>query len=314
MPCVVFLHFRKMPRNRSKIRNWIEYIAFRGIIDFIGLFSIKTSMKIGELFGKLCLRIFPRLKRTGIRNLELALPELSKTEHKRIIRGVFESLGRQLGFVSHFGKIDLKEFSQIVELKGRENLDKNLSQGRGILFFTGHFGGWEVFNILPSTLGFQLNILVRRIDNPLIESYVDKIRTRFGTITIDKNKANRKLFQILKNGGCLGILADLNVQEKGGVFVDFFGIKASTTTSIAKLALKTKASILPAFVVWNGEKYVVYIESEIPYDEVENKENIREITQKITAKIEEYVRRYPEQWLWIHRRWNTRPKGELSLY
>ncbi len=260
------------------------------------------------------MKAFPRLRKTAFRNLELALPKLSRQEHEKIVEGVFRSLGRHLGFVSHFGKISLEEFSKMVELKGLENLEKSRNKGCGILFFTGHFGSWEIFNILPSTVGLQLNILVRRIDNPLIENYVDKIRTRFGTVTIDKRKINKQLFQILESGGCLGILADLNVQERGSVFVDFFGIPASTTTSIAKIALKTKASILPAFVVWEGRKYVVYIEPEVVYDAVESEENIRQITQEITAKIEEYVRKYPDQWLWIHKRWNTRPKGEPNLY
>ena len=125
------------------------------------------------------------------------------------------------------------------------------------------------------------------------------------------------MFRILENGQLLGILADLNVQEKEGVFVDFFGVPASTMTSIAKLAIKTNAVVLPAFAVWEEtkKKYVVYLEPPIEYQSNDNSpENIRNLTQKITNTVEKYVRKYPEQWLWIHKRWNTRPPGEAGLY
>ena len=125
------------------------------------------------------------------------------------------------------------------------------------------------------------------------------------------------MFRVLENGEILGILADLNAQEKEGVFVDFFGVPASTTTSIAKLAMKTGAVVLPAFAVWeeSKKKYVVYLEPPIEYKKTENTdEDIKNLTQKITKTVEKYVRKYPEQWLWIHKRWNTRPKGEPDLY
>jgi KDO2-lipid IV(A) lauroyltransferase len=143
------------------------------------------------------------------------------------------------------------------------------------------------------------------------------MRTRFGSNTLDKTKSARQMFRTLENGELLGILADLNVQEKEGVFVDFFGVPASTTTSIAKLALKTGAVVLPAFAVWEEakRKYVVYLEPPIEYEKTQDGEaDIVDLTQKITSLVEKYVRKYPEQWLWIHKRWNTRPKGEQDLY
>ena len=125
------------------------------------------------------------------------------------------------------------------------------------------------------------------------------------------------MFRVLENGELLGMMADLNVQEKEGVFVDFFGIPASTTTSIAKLALHTNAAVLPAFAVWEESKgkYVVYLEPPVEYEKTENAdEDIKNLTQKVTNVVERYVRKYPEQWLWIHKRWNTRPPGEKELY
>ena len=226
--------------------------------------------------------------------------------------------GRHLGFVSHFRKFRHEDLRGLVEVVGREHLDRAVETGKGVLFFTGHFGSWEVFNLLPQAFGFEnMNILVRRLDNPLIESFVDDFRTRFGSVTLDKTRSARTMFRVLERGELLGILADLNVQEREGTFVDFFGVPASTTTSIAKLALKTGANVLPAFAVWNEEKnkYVVHLEPPVEYRAGDvSDENVRQLTQEITNVVERYVRRYPEQWLWIHKRWNTRPPGEKPLY
>ena len=289
----------------------------RSFLGAVGALPLETSMKFGKSLGKFIGSRFPKLTKTARRNLEIAFPEMPEAERTQIIRGTFESLGRHLGFVSHFRKFRHEDVRNLVEVVGREHLDRAVETGRGVLFFTGHFGSWEVFNLLPPAFGFGMNILVRRIDNPLVENFVDDFRTRFGSVTLDKTKSARTMFRVLENGELLGILADLNVQEREGTFVDFFGVPASTTTSIAKLALKTNAAVLPAFAVWNEtkRKYVVYLEPPVEYKKDDtSEENVRELTQKITNVIERYVRKFPEQWLWIHKRWNTRPKGEKLLY
>lgn len=306
-----------MPKKRSKLQNKSELVAVRSLLGAIGALPLETSMRFGKSVGKFIGRRFPKLGKTARRNLEIALPELSETEREKIVRGTFESLGRHLGFVAHFNKFKLEDIRSLVEVVGVEHLENARAAGRGVLFFTGHFGSWEVFNLLPPAFGYEMNILVRRIDNPLVESFVDGFRTRFGSITLDKTKSARQMFRVLESGGILGILADLNVQEKEGVFVDFFGVPASTTTSIAKLALKTNAAVIPAFAVWENakNKYTVCLEPPVEYKNTDDAEaDVKNLTQDITKVVEKYVRKYPEQWLWIHKRWNTRPKGEKSLY
>ncbi len=307
-----------MPKKRSNLQNKSELLAVRSLLGAIGALPLETSIRFGKSLGKFIGSRFPKLQKTARRNLEIALPELSEPEREKIIRGTFESLGRHLGFVSHFKKFQHEDIRNLIEVVGKEeHFDRARESGRGILFFTGHFGSWEVFNLLPPAFGYGMNILVRRIDNPLVEDFVDNFRTRFGSVTLDKTKSARKMFRVLENGELLGILADLNVQEKEGVFVDFFGVPASTTTSIAKLALNTNAVVLPAFAVWeeSKQKYVVYLEPPVEYEKTENAdEDIKILTQDITSVVEKYVRKYPEQWLWIHKRWNTRPKGEKGLY
>ncbi len=307
-----------MPKKRSNLQNKAELFAVRSLLGAIGALPLETSIRFGKSVGRLIGRKFPKLGKTARRNLEIALPELSKNEKDAIVQGTFESLGRHLGFVSHFKKFKHEDIRDLIEVVGKEeHFDKAVETGRGILFFTGHFGSWEVFNLLAPAFGYGMNILVRRIDNPLVEDFVDTMRTRFGSVTLDKTKSARTMFRILRKGRILGILADLNVQEKEGVFVDFFGVPASTTTSIAKLALATNAIVMPAFAVWEEtkKKYVVYLEPPVEYVENDNSdENIRELTQNITKIVEKYVRLYPEQWLWIHKRWNTRPEGEEDIY
>jgi Kdo2-lipid IVA lauroyltransferase/acyltransferase len=306
-----------MPKKKSNLQTKLEYFAVRSMIGVIGLLPLKASMKFGKRVGKFAGSNLSRLQKTARRNLDIALPDLSQDEKEQIIKGTFESLGRQLGFVSHFKEFTPARVRELVEVVGKEHFDRAHATGRGVIFFTGHFGSWEIFSLLPPAFDQTMNILVRRIDNPLVENFVDQMRTRLGCVTLDKMKSTRTMYRVLEKGEILGILADLNVQEREGVFVDFFGVPASTTKIIAKLALATNAIVLPAFAVWedNKQKYVVYLEPPVEYAKTEDEnEDIKNLTQKITAVVEKYVRQYPEQWLWIHKRWNTRPKGEADLY
>lgn len=274
-------------------------------------------MNLGAAFGRLAQKFGGKLNRTGRRNLEIALPGLNEAEQQRILRGCFESLGRQLGLVAHFKHFRHEDVLNLLDVEGKEHFDRAHATGRGILFFTGHFSSWEIFNLVPPAFGYEMNILVRRIDNQLVENYVESFRTRFGAKTIDKKTSARTMFRSLQNGELLGIVADLNAQEHEGVFVDFFGLPASTTTGLAKLALRTDAIVLPAFAVWQAEKqnYLLKLEPPIEYEKTGDSErDVRELTQKVTKMIENYVRLYPEQWMWVHKRWNTRPKGEESIY
>ena len=307
-----------MPKKRSKFQLKIEELAVRLLIGSIGIFPYKTSLRVGKFIGRTLIKLLPKLAKTANRNLEIAYPNITEKEKKQIVTGTFESLGRHLGFISHFRKFEKEDIKNLIEIVGKEeNFDPSIESERGILFFTGHFGSWEVFNLLAPSFDYGMNILVRRIDNELVENYVDNLRTKFGTVTLGKKEAARKMYRLLDDGQILGILADLNAQLHDGVFVDFFGVPAATTMSIAKLALKTNPIILPAFAVWEEEKqkYVVYLEPPIEYKNTgDAKADILDITQKLTNSVEKYVRKYPEQWLWIHKRWNTRPRDEKSLY
>jgi KDO2-lipid IV(A) lauroyltransferase len=300
------------------LQTKLEYYAARGIVGAVGFLPLQTSLSTGATLGRWAQKFGGKLNRVGKKNLSIALPELNEREQNEILRGCFESLGRQLGLVSHFKSFKPETTRELLEIEGREHFDLAQATGKGILFFTGHFGSWEIFNLVPFAFAdSQMNILVRRIDNPLVENFVESLRTSFGAKTIDKKTSARTMFRLLQAGELLGLMADLNVQEREGVFVDFFGVPASTTTGLAKLALRTDAIVLPAFAIWQParQKYLLKLEPPVEYQKTgDDALDVRELTQNVTKVIEKYVRAFPEQWMWIHKRWNTRPTGESPLY
>ena len=306
-----------MPKQYGKLRKNLELFSVSSVFWLLSRFPLRWSMGIGRSFGILVGKFLSKLNRIAYRNLQIAFPNTSDKEKKAIIRGTFASLGRHLGFISHFRFFGRKDAKKLVDVVGEEHYFKARETGRGLIFFTGHFGSWEIFNLLSPAFDEHINILVRRIDNELVENYVDSMRTRFGSVTLGKRRAPRRIYELLEKGEVVGILADLNAQLHDGVFVDYFGVPACTTTSIAKFALRSESLIMPAFAVWNEEKgqYEVHIEPPIEYETSGvAKQDILEITSRFTEIVEKYVRKYPDQWLWIHKRWNTRPKGEKGLY
>jgi KDO2-lipid IV(A) lauroyltransferase len=304
-----------MTRRRS-LRTWIEYSLARSLLFFFGALPLSIAIPIGQILA--CLgQWFPKLRRTGERNLRLAFPELSETERRKLLRACFENLGRLLAVFSRFPKANPERLQRVIDCEGLEHLQAARKNGRGVILFTGHVGAWELSSFALSLFGYPLSFLVRPIDNPKIEALVERARTRLGNRTIDKRSAAREMLQLLKAGGTLGILVDLNTQEREGIFVDFFGVPASTTFMVAKLALRTNGTVLPVFAPWDNDRrrFILKIDEPLVIDRTgDEQEDVRCLTQSITGVVEKYVRRYPDQWLWIHRRWKTRPPGEPGIY
>jgi len=300
----------------GKVRTNLEYWLARLILGFFALLPLSMAIALGRAIGMLGL-VSGKLRRTGRRNLELAFPELSGSERARLLRQTFANLGRSLGVFSHFQKESPATWREFVDCEGMEQVEAARRAGRGVILFTGHIGVWEMSSFVFSIFAKPLGFLVRRIDNPKIEELVDRYRTSHGNRTIDKRFAAREMLQILRSGERLGILVDLNTLEREAVFVDFFGIKAATTFVVAKLALRTGAVVFPAFTPWDNKrkKLVFQVAEPLTFERTgDEREDILRLTQAMTTAVERYVRRYPDQWLWIHRRWKTRPPGEPPIY
>lgn len=302
--------------KKGSIQINLEYLLARLVLFVFGALPLPTAINLGSKLARVGL-LFSRLRRTAETNLKLAFPEISQAERQRLLRGCFESFGRLLAVFSHFNKSNRKAFENVIEPEGLGNLNAAQARGRGVILFTGHVGAWELTSFGLSMFGNPLSFLVRRIDNPKIELMVDRARTHLGNRSIDKRLAAREMVQILRHGGTLGILVDLNTLDREGIFVDFFNVPASTTFMVAKLALRTGADVLPVFAPWDHDrkKFLLQIGEPVAFERSgEEDEDVRRLTQAFTKVVEDCVRRYPDQWLWIHRRWKTRPPGDAEIY
>ncbi len=303
--------------SKSNLQTRLEYATARLVLAGFGALPLRLSVRVGSSLAGCAYYFSERMRRTGERNLRLAFPELSASEHRRLLRGCFQNLGRLLGVFSQFANARTETLKHIIDCEGLEHLDAAQRSGRGVILFTGHVGAWELTSFALSLFGHPLSFLVRPIDNPKIEALIDRARTRLGNRTIDKTSAAREMLQIMQTGGSLGILVDLNTLDREAIFVDFFGVPASTTFMLAKLALRTGADVLPVFAPWDKERgrFLLKMDPPLAIDRTGNEDDdVRRLTQSFTSVVEDYVRRYPDQWLWIHRRWKTRPPGAPEIY
>jgi KDO2-lipid IV(A) lauroyltransferase len=252
-----------------------------------------------------------------MRNLEIAFPEKSIAERRRILRGVFTSLGRLLAEVCQFPFYSAKNVSRIAVYQGFENYECAKKRGKGVLFLTGHFGGWEIGSFVHSINGHPLRIVVRELDNPYLNRLVDHYRTLHGNQTFGKQEFARGLIASMRAGETVGVLMDTNMTPPQGVFVPFFGVEACTASGVARVAKRTDAAVVPAFTIWDKAigKYRIQFDPPLALVRTDDDEaDAVANTALFTHVIEEYARKYPDQWLWVHRRWKTRPEGGQPLY
>ncbi|MGH7797042.1 MAG: lysophospholipid acyltransferase family protein [Candidatus Binatia bacterium] len=289
----------------------------RLLFSGLALLPRPLAIRAGRALAHIAYLVNWKLRRIGERNLELAFPEMGQRERSRLLRGSIVNLGRHLGEFSRCSRVTPETLRKTIDCEGLDNLDAARALGRGVIMFTGHLGAWEMISLTLSAFGYPFNFLVRRIKNPAIERLIENTRTRFGNRTIDKRSAARAMLTTLRRGGMLGLLVDINVMRDKGIFVDFFGVPASTTFMAAKLALRTGAAVVPVFAPWEDrrQRFVMYIGAPLTIDRSgDEEEDIRQLTSRFTKTVEDYIRRYPDQWLWIHKRWRTRPPGEQNFY
>jgi Kdo2-lipid IVA lauroyltransferase/acyltransferase len=304
-------------KKRSALRNWLEVSLAWLFLKSLGLLPRRTAIFIGQQFTRVAYRLHGRLRRVGHRNLALAMPELSEPERCNILEGVFANLGRLLGEFSQFPRLTRNNIDKRVVYDGFENYERAAAQGRGVLLLTGHIGAWELCAFAQGSYGHPLSFLVRPLDNPLLDRLINHYRMYSGNHTIDKNHSVKSVLTTLKRGGDVGLLIDINTLADEGVFCDFFGLPACSTTGLAVFALRSNAPVVPGFLVWDEslQKHRLRFGPEIPLIRTGDfKEEVRLNTAQYTKVIEECVRRYPNHWLWIHKRWKTRPESGPDLY
>lgn len=302
---------------KNTFRLWSEFLPAWLLLNCLSVLPRPVALCIGRLAGWIGYHLIGRLRRIAYRNLQLAMPELSRDQQRAVVKEVFQNLGRLLGEFSQFNKIDANNVRDLVVYEGFDNYARAVANGRGLLFLTGHLGAWELCAFAHGAFGYPLSFLVRPIDNHLVEKMINRFRRLSGNRTIDKNNSVRSVLQALKKGEAVGFLIDVNTLNDQGVFCDFFGMPACSSTGLAVLALRSEAPVVPGFLVWDGniKKHRLEFGPEVQLIRTGDfKEEVQLNTAQFTRIIETYIRRYPGQWLWIHRRWKTRPEGDPDLY
>jgi KDO2-lipid IV(A) lauroyltransferase len=307
--------------RKGRFKTWAEYTSLRMLLWFVRILPKRTALALCMAMARLAFWVLGDRLQSGIRNLEIAFPEMGPEERKRILRASIESIGRTVSEFANFHPanaegsrptirvdFDSDEFQAYKKAKG---------EGRGVLMPTAHIGNWEV---LLSGFALQYEpifFMARELDNPLIDRMFAEGRAKFGSRQFYKSDSAKAALKALRAGDSVGVLPDVNVHPKEGVFVPFFGHPACTTSGVARLAIHAHALIFPMFAIWDEteKRYVVYNGQPIePSSTGDRERDVVETTAAYTAEIEKIIRRFPEQWLWIHRRWKTQPPGEPELY
>jgi KDO2-lipid IV(A) lauroyltransferase len=299
------------------VRQRLEYIVVLVLVRGLSALPRKWSKAIGAALGGLAYRAAGRLRRTGDRNLTLAYPASDPIWREHVLRQLFRSLGLQLAEFCLMSRYTRESAAAFLRYEGLERYLAARDSGRGVLVVTGHLGLWELSSFYHSLMGYPMSMVIRRLDNPLVDRLVNRIRCLHGNTVLHKDDFARGLLGAMRRGETVGILMDTNMTPPQGVFVDFFGVPACTASGLARIAMRTNAAILPGFLTWreDEEKYVLEFDEPLTFVHTGSyEEDIVTNTQICTAAIERWVRRFPEQWLWVHRRWKTRPPGEPPLY
>jgi KDO2-lipid IV(A) lauroyltransferase len=305
------------PLRQVSLRERLESFALQSMVAVVGILPRPAARAVGRGIGAVAWKVLKRLRKVGMGNLELAFPEKPKAERAVILRGVYRSLGWQIGEFCKMSRYTEEQASKFIRYDGLERFLAAREKGKGVLVLTGHLGAWELSSFYHSLMGYPMSLVIRRLDNPLVDAFVNRIRCMHGNRVIHKDDFARGLLTSMSRGETVGILMDTNMTPPQGLFVPFFGLEACTASGMARVALHSGAAVLPGFLVWEAaeKKYVLRFGEELELVRTgDSAADILMNTALFTATIESYVRRYPEQWLWVHRRWKTRPEGEDKLY
>ncbi|MGH9540532.1 MAG: lysophospholipid acyltransferase family protein [Terriglobales bacterium] len=300
-----------------RARHRLEYAPVWLAKTVLGAFPRPLARAAGMGVAAAFYGAHRRLIAVGRRNLALAFPKLSEGERRRILRRLYRHLGRQLAEFCLFPRYRRESVAALVETAGLEHYLAARAAGRGVLILTAHLGAWEVSSFVHSLNGYPLKFVIRPLDNPYLNAMVNRSRGLHGNQPIGKRDFARQLIQAMHANETVGILLDQNSSPPQGVFVPFFGVAACTAVGLAKIALRTGAAVVPGFTVWEEakRKYVLRFEPALPLVSSGDEEaDVLANTAAYAAVLERWIRRYPDQWLWVHRRWKTRPAGEPPLY
>lgn len=288
-----------------------EYALTASLIALLRWLPLQLSNTLARVITRVLDLAVPKLRQAADKNLSFAFPELAARERRRIADGVFRTIARLLVALARLPSIDASNVSEWIGYEGLEHYLEAKKEGRGVLIATAHLGNWELSAYAHALMTEPMHVMVRPLDNPLVDRLVEDRRTASGNRLIFKRDAARAVISALRRNEAVGILIDQNTSASEGVFIDFFGKRASAGSAFVKFAQHANAPVIPGFAIWDerARRYVLRF-----YPRVEMSGDVQTDTQHLHAVFEDIIRRYPDQWMWIHRRWKTRPAGEPAIY
>ena len=299
------------------MKEWLAYAPAWLALKIVGALPQALARQSGAAIAGLLLGLAPKLRGTAEFNLRLAFPEWTEARRREVLREMTRSLGWMAAEFARMPRYTARNIAQAVELDGHENFLEGQRRGKGVLFLTAHLGAWELSSHAHALYGHPLHYLARPLDNRRLDGLVNRYRGLSGNAPVYKNESARAVLRILKAAGTVGILADQNTMPEEGVFVDFFGTPACTSTGIARVALHTDAAVVPGYAFWDQGIGKYRLRFEPPLELARSGDHERDVlenTRRFAKVTEEIIRKYPGQWVWIHARWKTRPPGEPPLY
>ena len=301
----------------SSGRELLEYGAAWLLLKKLQLLPRPIARWAAVCWVRLLYAAMPKLRHVARVNLRTAFPEWTEERRRKVEKGMIRNLAWMAAEFARLPSYTRENIENYVVLDGHDHFLNAQKRGKGVLVLTGHIGAWELSSYAHAVYGHPLHYLARPIDNPRVDALVNRYRCGSGNQPIFKNESARAMLKILKEGGTIGILADQNTLPAEGAFVDFFGKLASTTTGMARVALHTDAAVVPGYAVWDEmlQKYRLRFEPIVELTRTGDTErDVLENTQRFTKVLEGIIRKYPEQWVWVHARWKIRPPGENDLY
>jgi KDO2-lipid IV(A) lauroyltransferase len=300
-----------LSEERPSFRHRLEHAAVRAVVGVVRLLPMRGVLAAGSALGRAFYVFDAGHRRLAVQNLQHAFPLRSRDECRQISRRMFEHFGRLLMVLLKFSTLTPRQMLALVEFDGEERVRAAHASGRGVLLFTGHFGFWEI-NALVHALQLEpISVLARPLDNPMLHDLLERVRRSTGNGVIYRRGAIRRVLRALASNQAVAVLIDQHMQSADAVYVDFFNRPAATTSALAALAIKTGAVVVPVFALpLPGGRFRMVYEHPVEPPPGDGEAAIRELTQRCTDVLEMYVRRYPELWLWMHRRWRDVPAAD----
>jgi Kdo2-lipid IVA lauroyltransferase/acyltransferase len=286
------------------MRHQLEYLAVRGLITAVRFMPGWLVRACGTALGVAFYTLDGGHRRIAQRNLAAAFPARSAAERRRIARAAFAHFGRLLFELLRFATLTPARMLASVDVEGAERSRSAYAHGKGVLFVTGHFGYWELQAMVHALQVEPVSILARALDNRHLNQLLEDIRQRTGNTVIYRRETIRRVMRTLQAGHGVAVLIDQHIMSRDAIYVDFFERPAATTSAVAALALRTGAPVVPVFALpIGGGRYRMIYEHPVEPPPTDSSDAVREFTQRCTDVLEMYVRRHPDLWLWMHRRW-----------